>query len=650
MDEIIASSDNITIVNIHENHRAITFEEVIEHLDYISTSPLFCSLISYVVRAERFQDKQVYEEQIDKIIRKELQAAMVEDRPQGLRYDGLFNPSVPLQDDGSRNGGEDSLLKAFQRGIKGLKRTFEKQDHIFIPHYSRKRNMGWETQQNLLNSRNGYQYVGMGVGDINARDLMIHYHETGEQIQGPMEMRHAWRYNDLKGRCYYAGGGTALWAGLFVKSIVKDILNLLPNTHTFSRYDADRVTFDPLRPGEVLVTYDYSSFTTNLAELKYFLSYLAILLEDVNFRSLDVFEGVQDLNLGEYIYEYNKTININAEFDIRRIADYQMLVNLHQVKSGMLGAQGNIGFSTLLHGLSMSGISTRPLSSCVVGDDALFRVWKHLLNLAMTRSQYLAPIEISKFHIWEPCDFYTSDGPELSNEQAWQFLKRPLQMDIDGHLVTGTLPTYPSLAELLLTNDGYHVPSFTPLFERIMAFTKQWGKFLTRLSWGKLEICEDEVLPILQPIIAVYQKFSIPLKGLPVGAVLMVDGVNRTVRNTIPPAMEEVFHEDWVDLHVRLYAGVFIPVPVKVEYSIPPGPCYGVGHEFRCTLHRIQRVMSDLGYFEIETLKTTIQISEQSADMLRFIFFGKGRLVHVVRCIKDPPPWYNEIIADEGPD
>jgi hypothetical protein len=61
--------------------------------------------------------------------------------------------------------------------------------------------------------------------------------------------------------------------------------------------------------------------------------------------------------------------------------------------------------------------------------------------------------------------------------------------------------------------------------------------------------------------------------------------------------------------------------------------------------------MSDLGYFEIELIKRSLTLSEETLEEFKQHLFGGGfRTLHTILCIKEPPSWYNEIIYDEGPE
>jgi len=648
IDEI-KTADGFTPFVGHPLYRkTVTFEDVIHHLSIVAKSPILCSVLSYFTRAERLAEDEEYRIQKEKIIRKELQAALHEDRPQCLNWASLTVPHVPLYTDGGYYTFQ--TMKMWRAGVVRLKQIFEEQQHIFIPHYNRKKNIGWLSQDFYYNLPNGSFYVPKGDYNKTQRDLMVLYHEEGLQIPGPMEMRFAWKYNDLKGRCYYATGGDSLWRGLFIKQIIKDLLNLLPSTHTYTRYDPNRVTYTPLADGECVITYDFSSFTTSLAELKYFLTYLARQLSGITFRYLDLHQGILEVDLGTYINEYNTSINMNAEFDYSRLDVVENLIILHQCRSGMLGAQGNIGLSTLAHGLAMSGINDDPSTSCVVGDDALFRQWAFAIALCISRAQLLAPIESSKFHVWDNPTYYDEDSVLSAQANGWQFLKRPLMINESGKVKTGLLIAYPNIADALLPPDNFHTTNSSP--NRFVQFTKcakQWGAYLNRLYLSKYEPDSDEISSLIAPMVSVYEAFGVPLVGAFVGSTLELGGREYIFPVTIPPVDISCFYEHWIDSHARFFHGTTMKIPVAVDFSIPSPECLGVGHKWICTLHRIQRVCEDLGYLRSEIIHRTIILNEETSSDLKQVLYGRTRMVHEVECIKMVPQWYNDIIADEGP-
>jgi hypothetical protein len=178
-----------------------------------------------------------------------------------------------------------------------------------------------------------------------------------------------------------------------------------------------------------------------------------------------------------------------------------------------------------------------------------------------------------------------------------------------------------------------------------------------KLTRSSLEISIDESSMILGPVRAVYSRFKIPFEGLPIGTEWNMRDKSLkqsiTLTATFPPCTAEVFDLDWVYLMcTRYYKGSIVSVPQKVEGSMPPGPCYGVGHVMEpVTLHRLQRVVEDLGCFEIRLLKRYIVLSEETVEDFQDAVYGRRGLrpLYSIRCIREVPSWYNDVIAEEGP-
>lgn len=597
-DEIQHLSEDYSPYIICHNGRHFTFNDLRQHLSVSYTSPLLSSVLSYYTRAEIFFHDAIYSDSKAATIDKEISASIKPNRPQQLDYSALTSTDR-LDTLFGRDRVPSEVLDDWKSGVVRFRRMMSSQDHIFIPHYQSKKNMGWRTQEALHFAQ--YSETGDHAprheNHSTQRDLMIFYHQTGLQVMGPMEFRYTWRFNDLKGRAYYATGGSATWPSLFIKQVVKDILNLIPGTHVRLRYDATRVTdVRPLQDDEVLITYDYTSFTTSLSELKYFLTYLARQLTGISFRGLDLFQGIVEYDLGEYIHEYNLSINMNAIYDVSRITEgAEILGFVHQCRSGMLGVQGNIGFSTLNHGLAVSGLTHDPY--CTVGDDTLFRTAKSHHQTAIERAQMLCEIEESKFHTWTSINMYADEAGLQSVEQAWQFLKRPLGLGTDNYVYPGYLPTFPGIAECLMPPDRYHAHSDKPEMEKFLIAAKQWGRMLHSIMHHYPDISPDESEILLQIMRSVYDHFEVPYEGLPVGSVLQREPLI-TCTTFVPPVTEEVFTVGWEELLCRYYTGTIIVIPRMIDFSVPAPQVHGVGHSFKCTMHRIQRVMLDLGYFE----------------------------------------------------
>jgi hypothetical protein len=590
---------------------------------------------------------------------KEVAAALHPDKNQYLDYSALTDPDQ----NGLLDEGRSEVIDGWQRAISKFKELIRDQSHIYIPTYQKNKNISYQSQENYWNASDEFPYSKHNhhrVYDVTQRDLMVWHHQTGQRIEGPMELRYTLTRNDLKGRWYYAIGGSGTWPSLFVKQIVKDILNLIPGTHVRLRYKASRITeIQVIGPDEILITYDFTSFTTSLAELKYFLTYLARQLEDVDIKFLDVYYGVDTMNLGQYIHEYNLEINMNAIFDASRSGDYKTLevfIMLHQCRSGMLGVQGNIGFSTLNHGLFVSTITTRQY--CTVGDDTLFACAWELRDQVIRRAQNYCTIHADKFHTWTPNELHgdVDDIIEQIESQAFQFLKRPLRLSADNVIETGFLPAFPGIADLLLPADAHHRSNDQmSKQDTFMSIAKQYGRYLSFINdVYSNDISADEAELITHIMEAVYSVFSIPHTGLPRGSIISDRKGAPLTDRFIPPIGFTTFEGLWEEKLCSSFHGMVVSVADTSECSIPaPGYAF-VGQSFECTLHRVQRVMIDLGYFTDDGIRTKqITLSSGFGYELHEMLTADSlisRKVHKITCIKEPPSWYFDVLADDSPD
>jgi len=282
-----------------------------------------CSVLGFWCRAEIPSRLHEFKSVNEKGILKEIRASQSEDNSQQLNYRPLFDTAlheavhIGFPTRGRLDGVPQEMLSIFRSNLFKLKESLETNTRlVFFPMYNTRKNVSGETMDNYLEAH------GEPRGsrrDVSSATILRHYHKTGVQIPGRLELRVAWRFNELKSRTYYCMGGDAFWDSYFLKDITFMLLGLLPCTHPFSRYEVQRI--GRLPDGAVLITYDYESFTTRLAELKYFLWYLASDLEDIEVQVLDVREGVRVLSLGELLHHYNESINRNQEF-------YTKLINI----------------------------------------------------------------------------------------------------------------------------------------------------------------------------------------------------------------------------------------------------------------------------------------------------------------------------------
>jgi len=617
----------------------LTIDWVIEQYDTrIYPSPLLNSLLAHMCRAEvlPFDSSEHLREES---IVKEIQASISVDRRMQFCYDLISGPPNQFSSEG--NPLVPVLGAQWRSGLQGM--ILRLSTHILFPTYSRSKNIGYLSQGMLCNAQDGrriYDYQ-----DVTQLDLIRHYHNTGEQVQGPTEMRTAFRYNDLKPRTYYAQGGEAFFAALYMREIARQLAEILPCTSKHLRYAPERVTSTSLDNEEILVTYDYSSFTTKLSELKYFLFYLGHELKGHSIFILDVRDGILEIDLGEYLLEYNSLVNEHASYDPSRVCLGEVSCLYRQTCGGMLGVQGNIGFSLALHGIAASSFDDDPIRKCIVGDDALLRCHIDDYPSLIDHVNHLGTIASDKFTMWTTPTYEQSTGV-----QGFAFLKRPLKLLWSGEIEFGILHTFPNIGALFNLDPTRNAYSLN-IQTRFAKFAVQYGGFLRYIRqhyanypdiiYDK-EGDENDILMVMRQV---YFKIGIPVIGcLPGFTPTRGLHKNFPVHMFVPPVVQEVFYEEWESLLCKSYRNESVFVPMTTYDSIHPGHCPGVGWSEECTPHRLQRIMRDLGYFEEEELYEMIIIEDSSVLRVRDISLGICRPLRRYTCIREPPIWYNEVI------
>jgi len=616
-------------------------------LDDFNDSPLILSLIQGFLKFEMVNDQGELFEVLQKSISKELDASQYPNASQLCFYGPLFNGNGNIIP--TRRSTPGQLMQLWKDGFRIFQRRVS--ERIFLPVFSYKKNLGHLTSQALAFYRQEeWEVMTTGL------DLEVHYMQTGQQIRGPVEMRSVWRYNDIKPRIYYATGGTMYFISRYMRDIVYELVNILPSTNVNSRFDISRVTSYPLGENEVVITYDYSSFTTSLSELKYFLHRLGLELQGTKVRVLDFNLGIITLDVGELLLEYNEVANYHGAFDVGRVTLTEPGNIMHQNRSGMLGVQANIGLSTLLHGIYLASVIDNCPNQSVVGDDALYRCLRSQMASTTHHVQNLLQKEDAI-----PDEKFSTFVPETSYYEepfipavGWQYLKKPLTIDGYGYLQQGHLNAFPNLASLFDISDDFHVSSSTDPSTRLSSYTTQLGSFMRKCSreFGDQTSIED-IETVLYVVKRVYQDCGLPDTGaLPGFTTSQATHVSRDFRGVVnrgftPPLAIESFTEDWVDVLFREFQGQSFIYPRYSDVRRHAEFCTGVGQEFDCTTHRIQKIVVQMRIFEANLPSVVYNVSEDEGIIIKEIFSGAMRPFYHFKVVAEPPYWYNDYMTQD---
>lgn len=266
---------------------------------------------------------------------------------------------------------------------------------------------------------NGFQFPEK---NITSADLEIYYGQTGKKIQGPCELRQAWKYNDITPRTYFAQGGSAYHASKYIRDVINTLTNSFPEVNFQSRFSMHEL---PMDDADIAFVYDYSSFTSRLCELKHFIEELATFCDSTMVFLVDSHRGIVETSLGSLLREYNQTCNIKGQYTVQRYLEHETTPLQHET-AGFLGVYGNIASSTTLHGLHACQLEG-DLSKCrCVGDD-VFGIAHHSREYSkddITRSiESLGVIQRSKIRWWT---HMTPEEEDEENDRAYPYLKRPL--------------------------------------------------------------------------------------------------------------------------------------------------------------------------------------------------------------------------------
>lgn len=615
----------------------ITPADVSELVENFYESPLSLCILSYFVRAESTAHPDEFLEQRDQRIYKEVGAAICFD--ESLSW-------TQVKDYTWLNIDKDDYSVAahamFTRGLRRFRTELSRHHStLLLPYASDQKNTGYTTQH-LYRLQRG-ETLNEWDTSVTTGDLLRHYAETGNQTGGPMEVRLKWGFNDLQARVYYALGGDGYFSALYIKQICNKICEILPSTNPHSRFDTTRIRV--ISTEEIVVTYDYTAFTTSLSELKYFMHYLADQLDGIEVDVLDVYSGIVTINLREYIHHYNRKVNVLQEFQINRLF-HGVDEYFRQGRSGSLGTQGNIVFSTSFHGIHLGEFTGTPYEDSCVGDDALVAILASLLPLFISHVNHLGTIHPEKFTLLTR----RANDSRHQNRQAFKYLKRPVTVDFIGQVRTGILDAFPDLFTALgYETDSFRTPDNLTFEERAKALVTQWARFLvvhlddpTRLSYA----LEDHLYILLEMIGVCYDDLGIPRSGC-IPSQLIGNGEWRIEARFYAPPCDDlsVFQENWLDLLYRRFSDEGITIPYTTESLLGPEPDCLATHRTRCSAgHPVVRIMEVLKKVKRENIMVyttfTAEVRERESDR---IFRAKGHTLAEIT-FYDVPEWFSDVL------
>lgn len=459
-------------------------------------SAIFSGFISSAVRSAPYLVSSEADEIREKSIQNEISAAIEIYQPIRLDFRCLFSQdpkyrSWPLSE---RLESNQEISEQLHSRFKSLKSKFE--HTILYPKVSKK-TVGVECRKNIHNIvkwASPKEWVDPQEGSCKTLEQI--YHRMGIEVEGVVEVRSAWTYGIMKPRVYYARGGNVYHKSKYIQQVFNIILDEFEVCHRQNRYNPP-LDWE-LTQEDILLIYDYTSFTSKLEEITSFIASLGDFYTGTCIQIVDTHHGLTTIDLGELLHEYNRECNLYGEFDVTGLVESDSPVILSHT-CGMLGVPGNISSCTLLHGIHTLYIARSLHRSKCVGDDARIHLRKQLREWKSQVYPQLTSIGELAYEKVESWDYYTSlsDDIEIS---MWQYLKRPFCRVGSQTFEPGDMTIFPTLDTILGLNDGYHTyfPDKESYIQRTKRFSSQWNRLLTRLTIMSESISESEAVIIYE--------------------------------------------------------------------------------------------------------------------------------------------------------
>lgn len=614
-----------------------SYKDIREAIKSLTKRSILRSVISMWIRNEAFDALSNIDEMLVEGFEKEWRAGQHRrSETSTLDYDildsenfhppqySIFYPLTP-----SWSGYAKNLVGRFASRLDRIGTIF--------PSVQRSKNMSYGTARELFNQG----YVGNRPwNQFRTLDLELHKMVTGEEVQGPCEMRMAWKFNDLKPRFYYCVGGTSYWKSRYMKRIAVELMESIDSTKLNRREHPEDIHYYTDDADHICI-WDMTSFSTSLSELKYFLYYIGRGLQDdlrvqqKPLRCLDYAEGIIEITADKLLLEYNEQENHEAPFTTWRVLDklYQNHDDTEvfsQKNSGMLGVLGNIGFSTAFHGFHLEA-GIRKGAGCSVGDDAIAGMDEDPRERFIPHMQQIGTLHPDKADILEPLQPWSS-------RQESVFMKRPLYRDHHG-LSRGILLSFPSLADIYHVEDGYHTSTRKTIEEVTLAFIGHVGAFFWDL-FAIGDIDEEDKAAITTILHMTYSKLGLRPSGSLPGFK------HRLFKDGLPVAVPSLYHqfaiEDWAEVLWDRNPERYALLPVMLgPTALPP---YCPGYTFLSHEGGLVNVLVDVGCIEELSLVTEwVATIETNRRIFRGFLEGAVRTRRYRYC-NSCPSWFDSVV------
>jgi hypothetical protein len=485
------------------------------------------------------------------------------------------------------------------------------------------------------------QETGNQDSEVSSSHVERMYALTGIETQGPCELRQAWKYNDLTPRTYFSQGGKVFGASKYIRQVMNTLVNVFPESNFITRFSINDVELTSMHTAFI---YDYSSFTSNFTEFKYFLDALADYCEDVPIRVVDSRQGVINWTLGGLIREYNQVCNKMGDFSaIRYTGEHTVF---QHSRAGFLGVYGNIAGSTCLHALHAANLVGDSGGSKCVGDDAY---GARILNEMFSRSdlvsaiQSLGEVNEQKINIWNFIDI----EDEGDDDHGWQYTKRPIDR-LHNRVQLEQALFLPIFGLVNPIPDGVH-ESPREAYERV--------KILAQQTFSLIRQCRQLYPPLDEPqkgllrkyLGMLYMQLGMPREGrLPFESSRILD---LNVSGLLIPSLREGFLDEdpWSLLEDRFTsrASVLVTIPkmsldrvVRLEEILRES-----GNPVEsCMDHRLSYLVN-MGWMLSRGLDEIRYMDyPEYQRFYNLLFAGSLNRLYECRIVDSCPRWINELV------
>lgn len=398
--------------------------------------------------------------------------------------------------------------------------------------------------------------------DVTTADLEREYHVTGTRVQGSVEIRQIFGFNDLNPRTYFAQGGTTYASSKFIREIFNELANSFSEVGFVSRFSIEDLD---VSDGDDVFIYDFTSFTSNFTVLVEFLDQLSHFCEGTFVEIVDTHRGILQIDLGELIREYNDTCNKKAEFLIHRFREDDFSPLYHE-NAGFLGVYGNIVSSTVLHGLIATQIDGDFSKAKCVGDDAMIRRVSHPgsvpISTLIERLAIFGVISAEKSTSWvsKPLD-------EDDSNATWPYCKRPLFRH-GSRMILEPGVFLPIFGRLLEFRDNARImegeDSEDPIKLLVTQTRSAFRQFRSLLDFQGVRFSDYTLL--ISYLGTLYSYHGVPLEGcLPTDTFI---SKRRRISGLLVPCIDYIAidEDEWVPLRSR-YSGRLLCRVMKTVYD-----------------------------------------------------------------------------------